>query len=200
MATSALTGGAVKLNSIWLPFRPSGATAFPSYTFLGPATETTLMPTGATTLVSTSLYNLSKVLRAEMKCRWNGTNSGNNVIFTIVPALAGASFSDVYHARTNPLARQCTFSVSKPNEGVGKDGWFRYTIDPYRVYGYTTPEAKADLNAGAAVANGDPPFMQFWNFFIQTMDNDVTATAANVLQVRLRWVVDLMAIDSMPVV
>lgn len=199
VATAAITGGAVKLNSVWLPFRPTGATAFPSFTFLGPATETTLMPTGATSLINGNLYSSSKVIRAEMKCRWNGTSSGNNVIFTIVPALGGTSFSDVYHARTYPLARTCSFSVSKPNENVGKDGWFRYSIDPYRIYGYTNAEAKADIQENSASPNSDPPFMQYWNFFIQTMDNDVTAVAANVLQVRLRWVVDLMAVDFMPV-
>jgi len=139
-------------------------------------------------------------MHAEMKCRWNGTNSGNNVIVTIVPALGGTSFSDVYHARTNPLARQCTFSVSKPNEGVGRDGWFRYSINPYRIYGYNSAEAKADLQENAANPNSDPPFMLYWNFFIQTMDNDITATAANILQVRLRWVAQLMAVDAMPVV
>jgi len=199
VATAALTGGNIKLNSLFLPFRNGGSTAFPSYTFLGPATEATLEPTGYSTIMSSTLYQYSKVLSCELKLRWNGTNTGNNVILTVVPAEDGTSYSDVFHARTGPFAREYTFNASKPHENVARDGWATYRISPYRVLGLNRTEAKADLFRNQATALADPLDKITWYVFVQTQDNDVTSSSANVLQVRLHYFVELEGINVMPV-
>lgn len=199
IATASITSGAVKLNSPWLPFRPGGSSAFGSYTFLGPATEATLMPTGYTTLLSSSLYNFYKVLRSTIEIRWSGSNSANNVIVTVIPTYNTTSFATIYTARAAPYARQCTFSVSKPSTGVGRDGFFRYSIDPYKIYGYNRPEAKADTLSASSGWNSDPGLTLWWQIFVQSSDLDVSSVTASSFQVRVRYHTQAFGLVQMPV-
>ncbi len=197
IATASLTSGAVLLNYLNLPFRVSGSSAFPSYTFLGPATETTLQPTGYTQLANAGLYNALKIRRSTIQLRWSGSTTGNNVVVTVVPALNITSIPDIYTARTLPFARQCTFSVSKPNTNVNRDGFFSYGIDPYTVYGTNPSEEKADLDVLVAGDASTPSLLYLWNIFVQTNDLDVTSTSAALFQVRLRWDVELYSLQDM---
>jgi len=199
IATASISSGAVKLNSAWLPFRPGGSSAFPSYTFLGPATESTLLPTGFSQLCSANLYQLVKVVRSTIMIRWNGSNSGNNVVLTVVPALDIASFSTIYTVRAAPLARQATFSVSKGNSGTNRGGWFRYSINPYILNSATNAEAKGDLTAGVSGFNLDASINFWWHVYLQSNDLDVTATTASLLQVRVRYDVELFQLTQMSV-
>lgn len=200
IATASLTTGAVKLNAPYLPFRPGGSSAFPSFTFLGPATEATLQPTGYSTLVSANLYQNYKVRKSSISLKWNGSNSGNNVTVTVVPALNIASFSSIYNARTAPFAKQGSFSVSKPNTNCGADGWFHHSIEPLRLYGASRAEAKADLFIDSGAYNLDPSVTQWWFIWFQSNDLDVSSTTASLLQVRVRYEVELMTLTQLPVV
>ncbi len=198
IATASLTSGAVNLNNPVFPFRPGGSSAFPAFTFLGPATESTLLPTGFSSLTSGDLYSTFKVLKSTFRLRWSGSNSGNNVIVTVVPCLNTLVPSDVYHARTFPFARQATFSVSKPNTGVGRDGYMTCSISPARLFGMSPVEGKADLSILATI--GTSPAVQFvWAVFFQSNDLDVTATSASLLQVRVHYDVELESVTQMPV-
>ncbi len=198
IATASTTSGAVKLNSPWLPFRPGGSTAFSSYTFQGPATESTLLPTGWSQLATSNLYASVKVLRSTIKIRWNGSNSGNNVVLTVIPALNVASFSDVYNARAAPLARQATFSVSKPNTGVDRAGWFTYSIDPYLLTAATRAEEKGDLSLSGTF-DLDPIVTLWWFVYLQSNDLDVSSTTASLFQVKVIYDVELFQITQMSV-
>ncbi len=197
IATASITTGAVKLNSPWLPFRPGGSSAFPSFTFQGPATESTLMPTGWTNLTGVNLFQYNKVLRSRIELRWNGSNSGNNVVVTVVPALNTASFADVYSARTAPFARQATFSVSKANTGCRRDGYMSCSIDPYRLLGANLPEQKGDLQVLNGIYNADPIVTQWWFIYFQSNDMDVSSTTASLLQVRVVYDCELLEITQM---
>jgi hypothetical protein len=198
IATASLTGGTVKLNSTWLPFRPGGSSAFPSYTFLGPASESTLQPTGYSTLVAGNLYSQYKVLRSSIQIRWSGSNSGNNVTCTLVPASNVASIASIYQARTMPYAKQATFAVSKPNTGVNGGGWLTHSVDPQTVIGFTPLESKADVFSNVGGVSGDPPITMWWWIFFQSNDLDVSATTASLLQIRLHQRVQLMSLTAMP--
>lgn len=197
IATASLTSGAVLLNSLYLPFRVASASAFPAYTFLGPGTETTLQPTGFTQLANAGLYNSVKVRRSTIQLRWSGSITGNNVVVTVVPALNTLSIPDIYTARTLPYARQCSFSASKPNTNTNRDGFFTYSVDPYVIYGADRAEQKADLDVLTAGDNVPPLVVQLWNVFVQTDDLDVTSTSAALLQVRMRWDVELYSLQDM---
>jgi len=200
IATASLTNGQVKLNSMWLPFRPSGATAFPSYTFLGPATESTLFPTGLTSMMggSTPIYETMQCIHSRIKLRWNGSNSGNNVMAVIVPAFNTASLTDVYKARTYPFAKQGSFNVSKPNTNVDKDGWMTHECNPYELFGFNKIQASADDAVQSTIAS-DPPYTLWWWIFLQSNDQDVSATTASTLQVRLEQRVRLSNYGTPPV-
>ncbi len=197
IATAAITLGSVKANSLFAPFRPGGSSAFPSFTFLGPATETSLRPTGLTDIVQSNLYGLIKVLRSRIAVRWAGSNSGNNVLCTLVPTLNTQVPSTVYQARTCPFARQCSFSVSKPNTGANRDGWLVQSINPMTIYGLNALEFKADIQANVSTGGADPAIQIWWNVFLQSNDEDVSATTASTLQVRLSWDVELFALANM---
>jgi hypothetical protein len=197
IATASTTSGAVKLNSPWLPFRPGGSSAFSSYTFLGPATESTLLCTGWSQLASANLFQYFKVIRATIKIKLSGANSGNNAVLTVVPAFDIASFSNIYTVRAAPLARQASFSVSKPNIGVGADGWFVYSMDPYQLYSATQLEAKADLTSGGGLYNSDPLVNLWWHIYLQSNDLDVTATSASLFQVKVMYDVELFGLTQM---
>jgi hypothetical protein len=198
VSTASITSGAVKLNSPWLPFRPGGSSAFSSYTFLGPATESTLLCTGWSQLTNANLYLFNKVVRATIKIRIGGANSANNVTLTVVPAFDIASFSSIYTVRAAPLARQATFSVSKPNTGVGRDGWFTYSFDPYMLNAATKAEAKGDISLAGSY-NLDPILVNWWHIYIQTNDLDVTATTASLVQVKVEYDVELYGLTQMSV-
>lgn len=198
VSTASITSGAVKLNSPWLPFRPGGSSAFSSYTFLGPATESTLLCTGWSQLTNANLYLFNKVVRATIKLRISGANSANNVTLTVVPAFDVASFSSIYAVRAAPLARQATFSVSKPNTGVGRDGWFTYTFNPYLLNAATRAEAKGDISLAGSY-NLDPILVNWWHIYIQTNDLDVSATTASLLQVKVAYDVELYGLTQMSV-
>jgi len=197
VGTASATSGAVKLNAPWLPFRPGGSSAFPSFTFLGPATEATLLPTGYSTVANSLMYQQYKVLRSTIAIKWNGSNSGNNVTMCVVPAVNTTSFTGVYTSRTSPYARQSTFSVSKPNVGVARDGWFRYTVDPEVIIGATRVEGKADMFVNAAYYNNDPTLTLFWFVWLQSNDLDVTTTTASLFQVRMHYQVQLFQMGQM---
>jgi hypothetical protein len=199
IATASTTSGAVKLNSPWLPFRPGGSSAFASYTFLGPATESTLLPTGWSQLTSSNLYQYCKVNRSTIRVRWNGANSGNNVVCTVVPALDVASFASVYTVRAAPLARQATFSVSKGNTGTDSEGWLTYSFDPYVILAATGQEQKGDLTAGAGLFNGDPLVTLWWHVYLQSNDLDVSSTTASLFQVKVMYDVELFGLTQMSV-
>jgi hypothetical protein len=200
IATASTTSGVLSMNLLNLPFYPGGSSAFPSYTFLGPATEATLQPTGYSQLAGVTgpgLYNTLKIRRATIKIRWNGSNSGNNVVLTVVPSLNTNTFASVYSARTAPFARQATFSVSKPNTGVDRDGWFTYTVDPYRIIGLDRIEEKADtflLVPSAAVTSS---YGLQWFVILQSNDLDVSSTTASLFQVRLHWDVEFYQLNQM---
>lgn len=198
VSTASTTSGAVKLNSPWLPFRPGGNSAFGSYTFLGPATESTLLCTGWSQLANANLYLFNKVVRSTIKIRMSGANSANNVTLTVVPALDVASFASIYTVRAAPLARQATFSVSKPNTGVGRDGWFSYSIDPYVLTSATRAEAKGDISLAGSY-NLDPLTVLWWHVYVQTNDLDVSSTTASLLQVRVKYDVELYQLTQMSV-
>lgn len=187
IATASLTTGLVKLNSVWLPFRPGGSSAFPSFTFLGPATESTLMPTGITRLLGPSAaYSSSQVLSSRLSMKWSGASTANNVLCVMVPDLNTASIADVYHARTSPFAKQGTFSVSKFNENTGRDGYLSHEVSPYEILAFNKQQSEADFEADAALANNDPAITQWWWIYVQTADQDVTSSTAATLQVRLQ--------------
>lgn len=197
IAAAALVIGSVKCNSLYQPFRPGGSTAFPGYTFLGPATETSLRPTGFTNLVQSNLYGLVKVLRSRIHVRWNGSNSGNNVMCVIAPTLNTQVPVNIYQARTVPFAKEGSFSVSKPNVGADKNGWISHEINPMTIYGLNSQEFKADIQANVSTGGGDPAILTYWNVFLQSNDEDVTSTTASTLQVRLEWFVELFALANM---
>jgi len=196
IATASTTSGAVKLNSPWLPFRPGGSSAFGSYTFLGPATESTLLCTGWSQLATANLYQYFKVVRATIKIRLSGANSANNATLTVVPAFDVASFASIYTVRAAPLARQASFSVSKPNIGVGRDGWFTYSVNPYVLLAATRLEAKADLTSGSGLYNADPLVNLWWHVYLQSNDLDVTTTTASLLQVKVMYDVELYGLTQ----
>lgn len=197
IATASTTSGAVKLNSPWLPFRPGGSSAFSSYTFLGPSTESTLLCTGWSQLATVNLYQYYKVTRSTIKIRLSGANSANNATLTVVPAFDVASFSNIYDVRAAPLARQASFSVSKPNIGVGKDGWFTYSFDPYQIIGATRAEAKGDLFSDSGIYNADPIVTLWWHIYLQSNDLDVTTTTASLFQVKVMYDVELYGLTKM---
>jgi len=199
IATASITSGAVKLNSPWLPFRPGGSSAFGSFTFQGPATELTLLPTGWSNLATATLYQSVKVLRSTIQLRWNGSNSGNNVVATVFPHYNSFTPADVYVARTLPYAKQATFSVSKPNTGVDSEGWMTLTCDPYVFIGLNRPEAKADLFIQNATFDTDPNTVLWWHVYLQSNDLDVSSTTASLFQVRVRYDVELFQMSAMSV-
>lgn len=196
IATASITSGAVKLNSPWLPFRPGASSAFSSYTFLGPATEATLLPTGWSVLATANLYQFYKVLRSTIRIRWSGANSSNNVVVTVIPTFDVASFSSIYTARAAPMARQATFSVSKQSTGVDRDGWFTYSFDPYKLYAATRSEEKGDLVSGGGTYNTDPLVVLWWQVFVQSTDLDVSATTASLFQVKVKYDVELFGLTQ----
>lgn len=198
IAAASITSGAVKLNSPWLPFRPGGSSAFGSYTFLGPATESTLLPTGWSQLANSNLYRYVKVTRSTIRIRMGGANSGNNTVLTVIPTLDVTSFATIYTARAAPLAKQATFSVSKPNTGVGAGGWFTYSVDPYVLIAATRAEAKGDLSVTGEF-NNDPLEVLWWFIYLQTNDLDVTATSASLFQIRVSYDVELFGLTQMSV-
>lgn len=199
IATASTTSGAVKLNSPRLPFRPGGSTAFGSYTFLGPSTESTLQPTGWSTLVSSPIYQFFKVVHSRLFVRLNGANSGNNVVCTVFPAYDTTSVASIYSARTMPYAKQATFSVSKPNAGVNREGWMVNNCDPYLYYGTNPVESKADTYAiGSGSYNLDPAINLWWHIYLQSNDLDVSATTASLLQVRVEYEVELYGLQFLP--
>lgn len=197
ISTATVTQGSVKLNSLWQPFRPGGSSAFPSFTFVGPATESTLRPTGFTDLTSANLYQLIKTVRSDIKIRWSGSNSGNNCLAVLVPSVNTALPSDIYEARTYPFSKEATFSVSKPNDGTDRAGWMHHSCNPMTVYGLTPLEYKADISADVASPASDPAIGLWWTLYLQTNDQDVTSTSASTLQIRIRWVVELFGLQSM---
>lgn len=196
MSTASITSGAVKLNSPWLPFRPGGSSAFPSYTFLGPATESTLLCTGWSQLASANLYLFNKVVRSTIKIRVSGANSANNTTLTVVPAFDVASFANIYEVRAAPLARQASFSVSKANIGVGRDGWFTYSFDPYQLMSATRAEAKGDVSLAGSY-NLDPILVLWWHVYLQTNDLDITSTTASLVQIKVMYDVELYGLTKM---
>ncbi len=199
IATASMTQGAVKLNSPWLPFRPGAASAFPSATFLGPATETTLLPTGWSTLTGGTLYAAGKCLRSTIWVRINPTTGSGATSCVVIPQFNTTSVADIYHARTFPYNKQCVFNSIKNNTGTSRGGWLRHSIAPSTYIGYSQIEAKADIQGNAFQFNADPPLSLWWGIYFQTVDLDVTATVATLLQIRVRYDVELWAPDSMPV-
>lgn len=137
--------------------------------------------------MSANLYQFYKVVRATIRIRLSGANSANNATLTVVPSYDVASFSNIYAVRSAPLARQAQFSVSKPNVGVSRDGWFTYSIDPYLLYSATKIEAKADLTSGSGFYNADPLVNLWWHIYLQSNDLDVTTTTASLLQVKVMY-------------
>jgi len=198
IATASLTLGNVKLNNFEKPFRPGGSTAFSSYTFLGPATESTLNPTGFTTLCSPTLYTEWKVLKSTIRIRWNGSNSGNNVTCTVVPASNTTSIADIYEARTMPFAKSCSFSVSKANTGVAKDGFFTHSIDPGVLSGFSREQKAGDVFDSTGSPGLDPAVTQWWRVFLQSNDLDVSSTTASLFQVRVHYVAQLYRVANLP--
>jgi len=200
ISTASITTGQVQLNAPNLPFRNFGTgSAFPSYTFLGPATESTLQPTGATALFGTTDgYNSYRVLKSSLSLRWQGSNSGNNVMCVVVPSLNTSSFSSVYAARTQPFARQASFSVSKSSTNCDKDGWFTSTISPYTVMGFDRAQAESDAFVNQGTWNSFPDLGLSWFVFFQTNDADVTSTSASTLQVRVKYTVQALFLDTLP--
>jgi len=199
IATASQISGAVKLNSIWLPFRPSGSTAFPSLTFQGPATESTLQPTGYSTMFgSTAPYNSYRVIMAEIFLRLSGSNSGNNQVVTVVPTVNTAPPPNVYVARTSPFAKEATFSVSKANIGTDRRGWLHHVISPYEIMGLTRKQADADIQENSSSAGSDPDLTLWWQIFFQSNDLDVTSTSASLLQIRCKYRVQCFLSDILP--
>jgi hypothetical protein len=197
IATASITTGSVKLNSLWVPFRPGGSSAFPSFTFVGPATESTVQPTGKSNLMSSGLYSNGKVISSKFCLRWSGSNSGNNVTCVVVPSLNVSAPTTVYQARTYPFARQCSFSVSKPNTGCGRDGWFRYSVRQRDILGITPLEGKADWSFTTFTPSSDPDVTLWWNVWFQSNDQDVSGVTASTVQVRVEYVVELFSLISM---
>lgn len=196
IATASITSGAVKLNSPWLPFRPGGSSAFSSFTFLGPATESTLLPTGWSVLANANMYQFVKVLRSTIRIRWNGSNSGNNVVVTVIPTFNTASFATIYTARAAPMARQATFSVSKSNTGTDRGGWFTYSMDPYKLLAATRSEEKGDIQVGTGLFDLDPNVTLWWQIYFQSNDTDVSSTTASLLQVKVQYDVELYGLTQ----
>ena len=114
-----------------------------------------------------------------------------------MPAFDVASFSNIYTVRAAPLARQASFSVSKPNIGVGRDGWFTYSINPYVLYSATKSEAKGDITSGGGTYNADPLVNVWWHVYLQSNDLDVTTTTASLLQVKVMYDVELFGLTQM---
>lgn len=197
IATASVTQGSVKLNSLFAPFRPGGSSAFPSFTFVGPATESSLRPTGFTDLTSGNLYQSIKTLRSDIAVRWNGSNSGNNCMAVLVPTLNTNLPSSIFQARTLPFMKEGTFSVSKPNTNCDPSGWLRHSCNPMEVYGLTPLEFKADATANVSTPTTDSALDLWWTLFLQTNDEDVTSTSASTLQVRLHWIVQMFQMESM---
>lgn len=199
IATASITTGAVKLNTPWLPFRPGGSSSFPTLTFLGPATESTLLPTGYSSLTSGGLYGQYRVMQSRIKVRWAGSNSGNNVMCVLVPAVNIASIGSIYAARTFPFAKQGSFSVSKPNTGTDKDGWLIHQISPYQILGYNKTQSEADATVNLGSVSADAPIELWWFVFLQSNDQDVSSTTASTLQVRVEYRTQLLSLINAPV-
>ncbi len=199
IATASITNGAVKLNSPWLPFRPGAASAFASANFLGPASETTLLPTGWSTLCSNNLYAAGKCIRSTIWVRINPTTGSGATSCVVFPQFNTLSVSSIYQARTLPYTKQCVFNSIKNNVGTGPGGWLRHSISPAAYIGYSPIEAKADIQANVFQYNADCPLSLWWGVWFQTVDLDVTATVNSLLQVRVKYDVELYAPDSMPV-
>lgn len=198
IASSSIQVGSVKLNSVWLPFRPGGSSAFSTMTYLGPGAETTLQPTGYSTLFSPSLYGNYKVRRSTISVRWNGSNSGNNVVAVIVPTFNTTSVSSVYQLRTMPYAKEGSFSVSKPNLGTTRSGWLTSSINPDTYFGFDRLESKADIIGNTGVEGADPNTTMWWQVYLQSNDLDVSSTTASLFQVRMHWLVECMGLEVLP--
>jgi hypothetical protein len=199
IATASITTGTVKLNEPYLPFRPGGSSAFPTLTFMGPATESTLQPTGASSLFGTiATYGGYRVIKSTLSIRWNGSNSGNNIMAVVVPALNTTSIASVYAARTYPFAKQASFSVSKANTNCDRDGWFNSSISPYVLLGVDRAQAEADAYLNLGFWGSSPPLGFLWNVFLQSNDADVSSSTASTLQVRLHQVVQALNLDELP--
>jgi len=197
ISTATITQGSVKANSLFAPFRPGGSSAFPSFTFVGPATETSLRPTGFTDLTQGNLYQSIKTIRSDIAVRWNGSNSGNNCMAVLVPSLDTNLPTSIFQARTMPFMKEGTFSVSKPNTNCDKAGWLRHSVNPMTVYGLTPLEFKADVTANVTTPTTDAAIGVWWTLILQTNDEDVTSTSASTLQVRLHWIVEMYQMESM---
>jgi hypothetical protein len=195
IATASLWNGAVKLNSLWLPFRPGGATAFSAATFLGPATEATLLPTGFSQICTNSLYNNIKTLKSTISVRLQPTTGSGATSCVVFPQFNTLSVSDIYHARTLPYSKQAIFNSLKANVGTNRSGWLTNSIDPEQYIGYDHLEGKADIIANVSGVTADPSVTMWWGIFFQTSDLDVTATVNTLLQIRVKYDVELYAPD-----
>lgn len=189
-ATASSTGGVLAANNLTNPLWPGGASAFPSFTYLGPATEATLQPTGYSNLAGSTFYLYYKVTACRVRVNWQQGIAQSDVFCTIVPTLDNTKPSSQYIARTQPMAKSGTFSSGKANAGAVKGGWLSHSVTPARVLGYTREQARLDIgNFNTTVSTG--PFLGFaWKFFFQTTDESVTTGIAT-FRIRLEWDVEL---------
>lgn len=193
VSTASQYGGSVKANTMRLPFRPGGSSAFPALTFLGPGSESTLQPTGYSVLLNANAYQSFRVLWSEIRVRISGANSSNNVAMVILPVDSASSTpADIYHARTQRYAKAATFNVSKLNEGCDREGYLTIRLTGEQLLGITRAEQKGDYTSIVSSYNLDPLVNTNWIMLAQTTDLDVTGTTASILQVRLRWRVELL--------
>jgi hypothetical protein len=203
IATGPLYSGYFLLNWPTLPFHPGGSSAFPSLTFLGPATEATLQPTGYTLFANlVDFYNNFKVYFTEVSVKQSAASSDNNVDCVIVPSSSVSTPSDIYLARTQPFAKVGSFNTGRPNEGCDKDGFLKARFNVAELLGLTKIEAKADTYLSASNITSSPTAILYSHVFFQTCSLDVTANSKCLVRLRLKYEIEFwnQTQASLPVV
>jgi len=190
IATATTFNGLLRANNPQTPFFP-GSSAFPSLTFLGPSTESTLNPTFMSVLFTASVYNTCRVIFSNISVKLSSSSSDNNMFCVIVPTTDFANPNDIYAARTQPWARYGVFNTGKPDEGCQRDGFLHSNLDCGKFLGMSKLQRDADLFYNVASVNTPPQVEVFWKIFCGLVDQDVTANSACTLQVRVKYTVEL---------
>lgn len=194
IATASLTKGGVPACYPTNCLYPGGSSAFPSYTFLGPATEATLNPAGFSGLCNANLYQFGELLKSTIRVRLMPTTAANSCACTIMPGV-GSAPSDIYTARLQPFAKNGSFNANKPNQNQDRQGWMSHSMTPQQFAGLSRLEAKADFASLSFAYNQAPSFGFSWYVYLQTETGDVTATTASLFQVRMEW--DVVLFNSL---
>jgi len=185
-ATSSITNGYCYASNLYLPFYNSGgAVNTLPYTFLGPATASTLQYAGASSLLNSTMYQWFKILRSTIQVRFDPGPANADVEVVIVPSVNSALPSNIYSARQQPYAKTGKFSSSGNAQGLGSDGYLSHQLTTGQALGFSREEVKYDISDTLAIYGVGTPGAGFlWSIWLQTCDANVTV-GAGLLRVRM---------------